>query len=120
MPWVRAELLEGGCPVGRKRVARLMRESGLVGVSRRRGTRTTRADLAHRAAADRMGREFWADAPDRLWVADVTYVPTWAGFLYLAIVLNVRDRGGRVLHRRGQHDRPPSPPRSLERVLTGF
>ena len=80
MPRVHAELVVGGCQVGRKRVARLMRESGLVGVSRRRGARTTRVDRNHRAA------------PDRIWVADVTYVPTWNGFVYLAIVLDVFSR----------------------------
>ena len=50
MPRVRAELVDGGCRVGRKRVARLMCESGLAGVSRRRGTRTTRVERSHRAA----------------------------------------------------------------------
>lgn len=92
MPRVHAELHDGGCRVGRKRVARLMRESGLVGVSRRRGTRTTRADRSHRAAPDRVERQFTADAPDRIWVADITYVPTWTGFVYLAIVLDVFSR----------------------------
>ena len=81
MPRVHAELVEGGCRVGRKRVARLMRESGLVGVSRRRGTRTTRVDRNHRVAPDRVERQFRADAPDKIWVADVTYVPTWTGFV---------------------------------------
>ena len=92
MPRVHAELVEGGCQVGRKRVARLMRESGLVGVSRRRGTRTTRVDRNHRAAPDRVERQFRADAPDKIWVADITFVPTWAGFVYLAIVLDVFSR----------------------------
>ena len=63
--------------------------SELTGVNRRRGTRTTRGDSSHRAAPDRVERHFQADAPDRLWVADITRVPTWAGFLYLAIVLDV-------------------------------
>ena len=71
MPRVHPELVEGGCQVGRKRVARLMRESGLVGVSRRRGTRTTRVDRNHRAAPDRVERQFRADASDTIWVADV-------------------------------------------------
>ena len=62
VPRVHAELAAGGCRVSRKRVARLMREAGLVGVSRRRGTRTTRVD---RAAPDRVERQFHADAPDR-------------------------------------------------------
>ena len=92
MQRVHAELVAGGCPVGRKRVARLMQESGLAGVSRRRGTRTTRVDRSHGAAPDRVERQFQADAPDRLWVSDITYVPTWTGFVYLAIVLDVFSR----------------------------
>ena len=92
MPRVHAELVARGWRVSRKRVARLMREAGLVGVSRRRGVRTTRADSSQRAAPDRVERHFQADAPDRLWVADITYVPTWAGFLYLAVVLDVFSR----------------------------
>ena len=92
MPRVHAELVEGGCQAGRKRVARLARESGLVGVSRRRGTRTTRSDRDHRAALDRVERQFRADAPNRVWVAGGTYVPTWNGFVYLATVLDVFSR----------------------------
>ena len=80
MARVHAELVARGWRVSRKRVARLMREAGLVGVSRRRGVRTTRADSSQRAAPDRVERHFQADAPDRIWVADITYVPTWAGF----------------------------------------
>ena len=71
MPRVHAELVAGGCRVGRKRVARLMRKSGLAGVSRRRGTRTTRGDRRQRAAPDRVQRQFRADAPNRTWVADI-------------------------------------------------
>ena len=92
VPRVHAELGSQGWRVSRKRVARLMRESGLAGVSRRRGTRTTRQEPGRRAAADRVERQFRADAPNRIWVADITYVPTWAGFLYLAIVLDVFSR----------------------------
>lgn len=92
VPRVHAELSAGGCRVSRKRVARLMREAGVAGVSRRRGTRTTRADRRQLSAPDRVERHFQADAPNRLWVADVTYVPTWAGFVYLAIVLDVFSR----------------------------
>ena len=69
-----------------------MREAGLAGVSRRRGTRTTRVDQSHCVVPDRVERQFQADAPDRLWVADVTYVLTWAGFVYLAVVLDVFSR----------------------------
>ena len=92
MPRVHAQWVQGGCHVGRKRVARLMRESGLVGVSRRRGTRTTRVERNHRAAPERVERECRGDAPDKLRVADITFVPTWAGFVYLAIVLDVFSR----------------------------
>ena len=92
VPRVHAELMAGGCRVSRKRVARLMREAGLAGVSRRRGTHTTRVDPGHRAVPDRVERQFQADAPNRLWMADVTYVPTWAGFVYLAVVLDVFSR----------------------------
>ena len=75
-----------------KRVARLMREQGLAGVSRRRGTRTTCPEPGRRAAPDLVERRFEAEAPDRLWVADITYVPTWAGFVFLAVVLDVFSR----------------------------
>ena len=61
-----------------------MRETGLAGASRRRGTGTTRVDPSHRPVPDQVERQFQADAPDRIWVADITYVQTWAGFVYLA------------------------------------
>ena len=91
-PRIQAELAEQGLAVSRKRVARVMRQAGLAGVSRRKGPRTTRRDAQARPAPDLVEREFHADAPDRLWVADITYVPTLAGFLYLAIVLDVFSR----------------------------
>lgn len=78
--------------VGQKRVARLMKLGGLVGVHRRRGVRTTRRGPDEHAAADLVQRDFSATAPDQLWVADITYVPTWAGFLYLAVVLDAWSR----------------------------
>jgi putative transposase len=86
------DLKDEGIYVSGKRVARLMRERGVVGVSRRKGTFTTIRDRDVRAAPDLVDRKFHADAPDQLWVADITYVPTWAGFLYLAIVLDVFSR----------------------------
>ena len=70
-----------GRAVGKKRIARLMRAAGIVGVSRRRGVITTRRDRGARAAPDLVNRNFAADRPDQLWVADITYVPTAAGFL---------------------------------------
>ncbi len=91
-PRIQAELADEGVLVSRKRVARLMRESGLTGASRRKKPGTTRRDKDARPAPDLVDREFSADAPDRLWVADITYVPTLAGFLYLAVVLDVFSR----------------------------
>jgi len=91
-PRILAELRAEGVRVGRKRVARLMREAGLRGVSRRKWVTTTERDARAQAAADLVQREFSASGPDRLWVADITYVPTWEGFLYLAVVLDVWSR----------------------------
>ena len=85
-------MADEGVLASRKRVARLMRESDLAGVSRRKRPRTTRRDKTARPAPDLVDREFEAEAPDRLWVADITYVPTLCGFLYLAIVLDVFSR----------------------------
>jgi putative transposase len=92
-PNIHAELRDEGVRVGRKRVARLMRLVHLRGVSRRRGfVVTTRRDPAHPKAPDLVKRKFNADGPNQLWVADMTYVPTWAGFLFLAMVLDVWSR----------------------------
>ena len=91
-PRIHAELRAEGERVGRKRVARLMKARGLVGVSRRKGCQTTSRDESAQPAPDLVEREFAAEAPDRLWVADITYVPTWEGFLYLAVVLDVFSR----------------------------
>ncbi len=92
MPRIHAELAAEGLLVGRKRVARLMRGAGLEGISRRRRGRTTRRDQDARPAPDLVERNFSAGGPDELWVADITYVPTWAGFLYLAVVLDAFSR----------------------------
>jgi putative transposase len=91
-PRIHAELREQGLRVGGKRVARLMRAAGLRGVSRRHWIITTVRDRKARPAADLVERNFTAAAPNRLWVADITYIPTWAGFLYLAVVLDVFSR----------------------------
>ena len=78
--------------LGGNRVARLRREAGLEGASRRRGPRTTCRDRDAKPAPDLVERDFVAAGPDRLWVADITYIPTWAGFLYLAVVLDAWSR----------------------------
>jgi transposase InsO family protein len=91
-PRVHAELAAEGIRVGRKRVARLMRAARVQGVSRRKWITTTRRDPAGRPAPDLVQRDFRVDAPDRLWVSDITYVPTGAGFLYLSVVLDAWSR----------------------------
>ena len=90
-PRVHAELVESGLSIGRKRVARLMKAAGLAGVSRRRFVTTTVRD-GGRQAPDLVQRSFTAGAPNVLWVADITYIPTWSGFLYLAVVLDAFSR----------------------------
>ena len=93
MPRVRAELIDQGMRVSGKRVARLMRVNAIRGISRRRGfIVTTRRDERQRPAPDLVKREFIAGGPNELWVADMTYVPTWASFIFLAIVLDVWSR----------------------------
>ena len=92
-PNIHADLRDEGTLVGRKRVARLMRVAGLRGVSRRRSfVVTTQRDRRQRPAPDLVNREFTADGPNQLWVADMTYIPTWAGFIYLAVVVDVWSR----------------------------
>jgi putative transposase len=90
-PRVHAELAAKGLRAGRKRVARLMARDGLAGVSRRKFITTT-VKGGNRQAPDLVERNFTAPALDQLWVADITYVPTWAGFLYLAVVLDACSR----------------------------
>ncbi|TDH55456.1 IS3 family transposase [Dankookia rubra] len=92
-PRVHAALRSAGARHGLKRIARLMRSTGLVGVSHRRGgSVTTRRDDSSRPAPDLVDRNFTASGPNQLWVADITFVPTAAGFLYLAVVLDVWSR----------------------------
>ena len=92
MPRVHFELGVEGVHVGRKRVARLMKAARLQGISRRKWTRTTVRCPGASAAPDLVDRDFNAPGPDQLWVADITYIPTWAGFLYLAVVLDAWSR----------------------------
>jgi putative transposase len=91
VPRIHAELTAKGIRVGRKRLARLMRDAGLAGVSRRKFVTTT-VRGEDRQAPDLVERNFAAEAPDRLWVADITYIPTCTGFLYLAVVLDAFSR----------------------------
>lgn len=91
-PRIHAELAARGIRVGRKRVARLMRARGIQGISRRKSVVTTQRSETGRPAPDLVDRQFTVSGPDRLWVADITYVPTWTGFLYLAVVLDAWSR----------------------------
>jgi putative transposase len=91
-PHLHAELAENDIHVGKKRVARLMKAAGLVGISPRKSTFTTVRDADARPSADLVKRDFTASGPDQLWVADITYISTWAGFLYLAVVLDAWSR----------------------------
>jgi putative transposase len=91
-PRVHAALQAEGIRVGKKRVARLMKAAGLRGVSRRKRPSTTIQDESARPAPDLVERDFDAEEPDELWVADITYVPTDAGYLYLAVVLDAFSR----------------------------
>jgi putative transposase len=91
-PRVQAELRAEGHRHARKRIARLMRAGGLSGVSRRRSVVTTRRDKEARPAPDLVERNFSAEWPNQLWIADITFIPTAAGFLYLAVVLDAWSR----------------------------
>ena len=91
-PRVHAELRALGTRCGRKRVARLMRKAGLRGCTRGRGKRTTRRSGRAVPANDLLRRSFVATEMDKVWVADITYVATDEGFLYLAFILDVYSR----------------------------
>jgi putative transposase len=92
-PMIHAELAdEHDIHVGRKRVARLMRAAGLHGATLRKFVITTMRPAQAPEVADLVERRFYAERPNRLWVADATHIPTWSGFLYLAIVLDVFSR----------------------------
>ena len=92
-PRLHADLQAAGRRCGRKRVARLMRQAGLAGCRRRRRQpRTTVADPAAKPAPNLVQRAFNPLAPDQLWLADITYLPTGEGWLYLAAVLDAFSR----------------------------
>ena len=93
MPRIRAELADRGVIASRKRIAHLMRAARLAGVSRRRAwCITTERNKRARPAPDLVNRQFVATDINQLWVADMTYIPTWQGFVYLAVVTDVFSR----------------------------
>lgn len=91
-PRVHAALQQQGVCCSRKRVARLMQQAKLVGCRLRRRTHTTRAEPTHQPAPNLVARQFTVEQPDQLWVGDITYIPTWEGWLYLAVLLDACSR----------------------------
>ena len=91
-PRVHAELRALGVRCSRKRVARLMSKAGLQGCIRGRRKRTTRRNPCATPAPDLVKRNFAAAAPNKIWTADITYINTREGFLYLAFILDVYSR----------------------------
>ena len=91
-PRVHAELRDGGLRIGRGRVARLMRRGGLTAARRRRVPRTTDSRHDHPVAPNLLGRNFAADRPDAVWLADISYIPTGEGWMYLAAIKDMATR----------------------------
>jgi len=90
--WV--ELQRRGIKAARCTVERLMRQAGLVGVPRgRKAPRATRQDASAARPPDLVNRNFTATGPDQLWLSDITYVPTWEGFVYAAFVMTCSHAG---------------------------
>ncbi|MFJ2193898.1 IS3 family transposase [Kitasatospora sp. NPDC087861] len=92
VPRVHAELRSQGRVVNRKRIARLMREHGIVGRHLRKRCRTTVPDRSVPPAPDLIGRDFTADRPDVRWVGDITYLPVGGSWMYLATVIDLHSR----------------------------
>ena len=86
------QMMREGFPIARCTVERLMRDMGLQGVIRGKPVRTTVSDKSAPCPLDHVNRQFHAPAPNRLWVSDFTYVSTWAGFVYVAFVIDVYAR----------------------------
>ena len=121
------QLRREGFSAARCTVARLMRDMGLRGAIRGKPLRTTISDKAAPCPLDRVNRQFHASAPDRLWLADFTYVATWTGFVYVAFLIDayarriVGWRASRTAHadfvldalKQALHDRRPASPGGL-------
>ena len=86
-PRVHEQLPHEGCAVGRERVARLLRDMGLVGLPARRFRHTTDSTHGRPVAPNVLARHFEADQPNQRWTTDITFIWTWEGWLYLAVVL---------------------------------
>jgi putative transposase len=91
-PRVRDDLLDEGIPVGRRKVARLMRLARLKGCPKKRYRVTTQRDPAHPVARNLLKQQFDAERPNRRWLSDITYISTAQGWLYLAVVMDLFSR----------------------------
>ena len=91
-PRIRRELREDGLHVGRRRIARLMRDQGLIARRRKRFRRTTDSSHDHPIAPNLLNRCFERKRPNQAWVADITYVRTWSGWLYVAVIIDLYSR----------------------------
>jgi putative transposase len=91
-PRIQVELRDQGRSISRKRVARLMREAGLTARRKRRRVVTTKRDTSHPVASNLLERDFAATEPNTKWVSDITSIPTAAGWLYLAVILDLYSR----------------------------
>ena len=91
-PRITAELQDQGYTCSRPRVARLMRRNGIQARTRRRFRVTTDAKHSYPMAPNLLKQGFGADAPNRVWVSDLTYIPTWEGWLYLTVVMDLYHR----------------------------
>nr|WP_083815072.1 IS3 family transposase [Ktedonobacter racemifer] len=91
-PRILRELRDEGITCSRKRIARLMRQKNLSARRKRRRVVTTKRDMAHPVAPNLLNREFRAEAPNKKWVTDITYIPTRQGWLYLAVILDLYSR----------------------------
>lgn len=91
-PRVHAELIANGLRIGKNRVARLMRQENLRGQRKKKQPHTTNSQHSHPVAPNRLNREFHASRPNEKWLADITYIPTAEGWLYLAVVLDLFSR----------------------------
>lgn len=115
-PRVLKELTELGVAIGHRRVERLMRENGIAGRFARRFCRTTVRDETHAVADNILNREFRTDAPNKVWVTDITYIPTSEGWLYLAVILDLFSR--RVVGwSMADHLRTELPMKALEMAI---
>ena len=91
-PRVHAELVAEGVPVGRHKIAQLMRQARLRGCPKRRYRATTQRDPSHPVADNLLKQDFTADRPNRRWAGDITYIPTRQGWLFLAVVMDLYSR----------------------------